>query len=172
MTNRQKRRIIRAVKLEFQRVRKLTERGRHYNSGLRIRLVLKHFYFIRCDYLRDIQSCSDYWVWNHCKCKKRMDCAGCFLISNFGRSMWAKEGKEMISVVKDRLERVAMIMSKHCRWNGFEGYDCCYGLQKCPFEANCIDVSYDMWIRYLTEGGDYKIKLDKYEREKEENNVG
>lgn len=165
MTSRQRRRLIRAVKLEFQRIRKLTMRGRHYNAGLRIRLVLVHFYFVRCDYLRDIQTCSDYWVWNHCQCKKRIDCAGCFLISNFGRSMWAKEEKEMISVVKDRLENVARIMSEHCRSHGWEGEGyCVHGLQKCPFEGDCTEATIEMWIRYLTEGRDYKIKP-------EENNV-
>lgn len=163
MTLQQRRRLIRAVKLEFQRVKKLTVRGRHYHSGLRIRLILQHFYFIRCDYLRDIQSCSDYWTWNHCKCQKRIDCAGCFLISNFGRSMWAKEGKEMTFVVKGRLERVAMILSDHCQRNGFEGYDCIHGMNKCPFETDCMNVTIDMWLRYLTEGGDYKIELVKSE---------
>lgn len=160
MTNHQRRRIIRAIRREFQRVRKMTMRGRHYNSGLRIRLVLRHFYFVRCDHLRDIQSCSDYWTWNHCKCQKRIDCAGCFLISNFGRSMWAKEEKEMISVIKDRLKSVAMIMSEHCKSHGWErkGY-CVHGMSQCPFEADCEDVTLDMWADYLTKGDDYKIEL-------------
>lgn len=68
----------------------------------------------------------------------------------------------MTSVVKDRLERVAMIMSEHCRCNGWEGFgDCLHGMKECPFEADCMDVTIDMWLRYLTEGGDYKIKQEK-----------
>jgi hypothetical protein len=74
--------------------------------------------------------------------------------------MWEKEEKEMVSVIKDRLEKVADIMSVRCLEHGELYYDgCTHGLHKCPFAVkNCMEVTSDMWKHYLTDKGDYQIK--------------